>query len=101
MNSLDISFSSSIESFLERRDFDSAYRVACLGATQSDWRKIGMCALEDCKFLVAKKAFIRIKEVKYFDIIRQMEKSKDKSEYELLWGEVNAFAGRYYEVNIL
>jgi intraflagellar transport protein 122 len=101
MNSLDISFSSSIESFLERRDFDSAYRVACLGATQSDWRKIGMCALEDSKFLVAKKAFIRIKEVKYFDIIRQMEKSKDKSEYELLWGEVNAFAGRYYEVNLI
>jgi intraflagellar transport protein 122 len=86
---------------LERRDLDSAYRVACLGATQSDWRKIGMHALEDCKLTVAKKAFIRIKEDKYFEIIHHMEKSKDKSEYEIMWGQVNALAGRYSEVNDL
>lgn len=100
MTSLDISLSSSIGSFLERHDFDSAYRVACLGATQSDWRKIAMNALEDCKFSVAKNSFIRIKEGKYFEIIRLLEKSKDKSENEILWGEVNALAGRYTEVSI-
>ena len=98
MLSLDISLSSAIESFMDRKDFDSAYRIACLGATQSDWRKLGMVALENLKFGVAKKAFIMIKEDRFFELIRQMEKSKDEVECEVIWGEVNALAGRYNEV---
>ena len=45
---------------------------------------------------------IRIREMKYSDILRQMEKVDIHSkEAQILWAEANAMAGKYKEVLIL
>ena len=100
MSTVDVPQSSSMDRYIERRDFDSAYRVACLGATQGDWKRLAMDALEHSSLIVAKKSFTRIKDLKFFEIIRQMERVKDKGDTELIWAEALALAGRYHEVRL-
>jgi intraflagellar transport protein 122 len=34
--------------YLEKRDYDSAYKVACLGVTEADWRQLALEALQVC-----------------------------------------------------
>ncbi len=101
MTTLDIPQSSTMEQFIERKDFDAAYQVACLGVTQTDWRKLAMASLENYALPTAKKAFTRVQDLKFFDIIRGLEKAQAAGKSEemgLLWAEANALNGCYDEV---
>lgn len=53
----------------------NAYQIACLNITDSDWKILAREALKHFNFLIAKKAFARIKELKYLDLITQYEVS--------------------------
>lgn len=55
--------------YIERKDFDAAYQVACLGVTDQDWRELAMKALQTLNIEVAKKGFIRIRDAKYLDFV--------------------------------
>lgn len=46
-----------------------AYKVACLGVTDSDWRSLGIAALQSMKLDIARKAFIRIRDMKYIELL--------------------------------
>jgi hypothetical protein len=46
-----------------------AYKVACLGVTDSDWRSLGIAALQAMKLDIARKAFIRIRDMKYIELL--------------------------------
>lgn len=52
-----------------------AYRVACLGVTDGDWEVLAHEALEGLDFDTAKKAFIRIKDLRYLELIHSIEVS--------------------------
>lgn len=41
--------------YLERRMFQEAYQIACLGVTDNDWRDLATEALEGLDFHTAKK----------------------------------------------
>lgn len=41
--------------YLDRKMFQEAYQIACLGVTDADWRELAMEALEGLKFEIAKK----------------------------------------------
>lgn len=104
MTTLDIPQSGTMERFIDRKEFDEAYRVACLGVTQSDWRKLAMAALENYSLSVAKKAFTRVQELKFFGIIRGMERAQatgKTDEMGLLWAEANAMNGNFDEVRFV
>ena len=50
-----------------------AYRVACLGVTDGDWEMLAHEALEGLDFDTAKKAFIRIRDLRYLELIHNIE----------------------------
>jgi hypothetical protein len=56
--------------------FRDAYKVACLGVTDGDWEALAHAALEGLDFQVARQAFIRIKDLKYLDLISEFQVSK-------------------------
>jgi hypothetical protein len=43
---IDVPQSSSMANYLEQGDIDSAYKVACLGVTEADWRTLALAALQ-------------------------------------------------------
>ncbi|CAE7873602.1 ift122, partial [Symbiodinium sp. KB8] len=55
--------------YIDARKWDKAYRVACLGITDTDWRLLGVSALKAMQLEVARKAFIRIRDVRYIELM--------------------------------
>lgn len=53
--------------------YRDAYRVACLGVTDGDWEMLAHEALEGLDFDTAKKAFIRIRDLRYLELIHNIE----------------------------
>lgn len=59
---------------LDSADFRGAYNIACLGATEADWRLLAMRALRANSIVIAKNAFARLKESKFLSLIEMMER---------------------------
>lgn len=64
-----------IQSVLILSLYRDAYKVACLGVTDGDWEVLAHEALEGLDFDTAKKAFIRIKDLRYLELIHSIEVS--------------------------
>jgi len=45
-----------------------AYKIACIGVTEQDWRALGIEALLDKNFYLSRKAFVRIRDLKFIDL---------------------------------
>jgi intraflagellar transport protein 122 len=76
-----------------------AYKLACLGVTEQDWRALGVEALQQKNWRYAKKAFCRIRDLKFIDLTvlaEQMDKMKSLDD---LWlkGEILALQGKHKE----
>lgn len=50
-----------------------AYAVACLGVTDADWKSLAYASLEGMDFDIARKAFIRLKDLHYLELIENLE----------------------------
>ena len=50
-----------------------AQSIACLGVTTGDWETLAHSALEALDVDTAKKAFVRVRDLKYLDVISNME----------------------------
>jgi len=62
------------------KDFSMSYKLACLGVTEQDWRALGIEALISKDFKFAKKAFCRIRDLKFIDLSElseQMDRIKN------------------------
>jgi intraflagellar transport protein 122 len=53
--------------------FRNAYQVACLGVTDGDWEALAHDALEGLSLEVAKRSFVRIKDLRYLELIHSIE----------------------------
>ena len=76
-----------------------AYKIACIGVTEQDWRALGIEALLDKNFALAKKSFVRIRDLKFIDLCEladQMNKMKTLNEHWLI-GEILAYQSKYKE----
>ena len=92
MNTIDVPQSSTFFRFLDKKDFAMAYKLACLGVTEQDWRALGVDALQQKSFRYAKKAFCRIRDLKFIDLCEmaeQMDKMKNLQD-NWLQGEILA-----------
>lgn len=52
---MDVSQSSTLVKFIEKKDFKMAYKLACLGVTDNDIRMLGTEALQNNDFEIAEK----------------------------------------------
>ena len=53
--------------------FRDAFRVACLGVTDSDWEALAHEAMEGLDFDTAKKALIRIRDLRFLELLHNIE----------------------------
>ena len=111
MSTLDVPHSHALHRYVERREFQKAYDIACLGVTESDWRMLGMHAMSHVALDIARKAFIRIREVKLVELLNRVEMDRKVSgggagaaagaapteDDALVLGDILAFQGKYHE----
>lgn len=97
MHTVDVPHSHSLLRFLERRDFDAAYRIACLGVTDADWRLLGIQALAALKLGVARRAFIRLRDVRFLELLARIdvERRDPTAHDDVFVAEVYAYEGRF------
>ncbi|PHJ18711.1 wd g-beta repeat-containing protein [Cystoisospora suis] len=67
-----VPLSASMHPYLKQSDFRAAYRVACLGVTNSDWLSLALCALVNLDFDLSTKAFTRLKDLRGIRLIQQV-----------------------------
>ncbi|MED6266259.1 hypothetical protein CHARACLAT_000298, partial [Characodon lateralis] len=99
MSAVEVPQSAPMYQYLEKKMFKEAYQIACLGVTDSDWRDLATEALEGLDFETAKKAFIRIRDLRYLELISSIEerKKRGESDNELFLADVYAFQGKFRE----
>lgn len=93
VHTTDVPQSDSMRRYIKRKEFFSAYKVACLGVTDTDWRDLAMSALQSLELEVAKKAFFRLQDAKYLHFIGEIA-AKNSTCQEIL-PEILAFQVRH------
>merc|ERR1711991_845794 len=77
--------------------------VACLGVTENDWRLLGTEALEKMKLKIARKAFVRVKDMRYIELLNHIEQTRKgairdgNKDDNVFLGRILAYQGRYAE----
>ncbi|KAH9582225.1 WD40 repeat [Trypanosoma melophagium] len=104
IDTVDVPHSHALYRYVEKKDFESAYSIACLGVTEGDWKMLGIHAMTQLKLDIARKAFIHIREIKFVELLNRLElqqrqnasKNKDGNE-GILMGTILAFQGKYQD----
>mmetsp|Transcript_40077 Transcript_40077/g.89958 ORF Transcript_40077/g.89958 Transcript_40077/m.89958 type:complete len:1284 (-) Transcript_40077:23-3874(-) len=103
MQTIDVPQSASLYRYIEKKDFETAFKVACLGVTEGDWRLLALDALQSLRFDIARKAFIRVRDMRYIDLLNRItqqygnKSSLTPEEEKLITAQVLAFQGKYSE----
>ena len=103
MQTIDVPQSASLYRYLEIKDYDKAYNVACLGVTESDWRELALAALQSLNFTIARQAFIRIRDVRYIELLNKIEVTRSNpkishiNDESLFYADILAFQGQFNE----
>ena len=103
MQTIDVPQSASLYRYLELRDFPRAYQVACLGVTDTDWRELAVAALQQLHFSIARQAFIRIRDVRYIELLNKLQINRRNPALQHLHDEamftadILAFQGHFAE----
>lgn len=77
---VDVPQGQNLQKALDQGDMYAAHTVACLGATEAEWKILAMRALRANCIPVAKASFARIKEIKYLTLIEAIERGHSTSE---------------------
>ncbi|KAM6413714.1 intraflagellar transport protein 122 homolog [Rhynochetos jubatus] len=99
MSAVEVPQSAPMYQYLERKMFKEAYQIACLGVTDTDWRELAMEALEGLEIETAKKAFTRVRDLRYLELISSIEERKKHGENnnELFLADIYAYQGKFHE----
>ncbi|KAH6577809.1 hypothetical protein BASA50_009124 [Batrachochytrium salamandrivorans] len=99
MSIINIPQTAAMDNYIENGEWVCAYRAACLGASEADWRRLALEALEKLQLEVSKQAFIHIRDFRFLEVIRAIEKLKLEGckESDVFSGQVSAYAGKYHE----
>jgi len=105
MQTIDVPQSASLYRYLDIKDWDMAYKVACLGVTESDWRLLAITTLRAMQLSFARKAFIRVRDMRYIDLINSIEQARRRGGGgddrpggdSVFLAEIMAYEGKYQE----
>jgi intraflagellar transport protein 122 len=106
---IDVPQSAPLYRYLEQNEFAKAYQVSCLGVTEADWRLLAWESLKAMNFAIARKAFIRVRDVRFIELVNALEQRKkqqlphdDTVESEtarkvkaMLQAEIMAYQGKF------
>ncbi|BES91638.1 Intraflagellar transport 122 homolog (Chlamydomonas) [Nesidiocoris tenuis] len=103
MSTIDVPLSAPMYQYLDKKLFREAYEIACLGVTDSDWKSLAHSALDSLNFEIARKAFSRIKEFTYLELIFDIQERREQGDRErdLLLAEVLSYRGKFKEAGRL
>lgn len=76
VQTVDVPQSAPLYRYLEQNEFAKAYEVSCLGVTEADWRLLAWEALKSMSFEIARKAFIRVRDVRFIELVSALEQRK-------------------------
>ena len=79
MTTIEVPLSSQMYQYLDKGNLSLGYRVACLGVTEGDWEALGRQALEALDFVTARKAYVRLKDLKHLEFVAELEEKKKQS----------------------
>ncbi|XP_049859178.1 intraflagellar transport protein 122 homolog [Schistocerca gregaria] len=99
MSTVEVPLSAPMYQYLEKKLYYEAYHVACLGVTDTDWEALGHAALEGLDLDVAKHAFVRKKDLKYLELISDIQERlrKGEKDKEIFIADILAFRGKFKE----
>ena len=98
MQTIDVPQSMSMWNYVKVNNFDMAHSVACLGVTEKDWSDLGFAALFGMNLAIARKAFIRVRDLKYLELIDKCEEGvKNGDPSEMYLAEALAYQGKFHE----
>lgn len=94
---MQIPLSASMYQYIEIGKFEEAYAVACLGVAENDWHALGTAALEKLELKVAHSAFARMKNLRYIEIVSEVEDKLKSGEWgrEACMATAAAAMGRF------
>ncbi|MCP9265899.1 hypothetical protein DINM_021310 [Dirofilaria immitis] len=102
MIAMEVPLSNQLYQYLEQKMYKEAYDLASLGVTEGDWDVLGHDALHNFQLDIAQKAFHRIKDARYLQLISEIKDMiKRDAKKELVLGCIKAYEGRYREAAIL
>ncbi|OAE20578.1 hypothetical protein AXG93_3873s1360 [Marchantia polymorpha subsp. ruderalis] len=96
MQTIEVPQSTSMRHYVQKKQYEDAYRVACLGVTELDWRMLATKALIGQAWEVARAGFIRIRDVRFLELIHKLQKL-NQSQMPCLDAIVLAYQGKYDE----
>lgn len=98
INVMDVSHSSSIMKYVEKKNFAEAYRIGCLGATSEEWLFLGFEALTNFDLVVAVNCFKKFGDIRYINLVFKIENDiKEKINKDVIVGEILSYQGKYNE----
>ncbi len=70
-----------------------AFKLACLGITDSDFQLLGQESLSHGHFHIAKKCFLKIQDLNYLDLTNKYEQEHKQGQLQLtyLQAELQAY----------
>ncbi|OQR94940.1 Intraflagellar Transport Protein, partial [Achlya hypogyna] len=107
VQAIDVPQSAPLYRYVEQGEFDLAYAVACLGVTESDWRFLAWEALKHMTFDIARKGFVRVRDIRYIELVNSLEATRkaqeaahptpevDKKNRMLMQAEILAYQGKF------
>jgi intraflagellar transport protein 122 len=90
MANLDVPQGLNIQRALEVDDVKMAYKIACLGATEADWKLLAMRALRSNHLAIAKTAFARLKDTKFLSLVDNIQRNNSNNNSGSISGQVKA-----------
>ena len=80
-------------------NFDEAYKLACMGIPENDWRRLAMDALSAVNLNVSRKCFVRLRELKFINLVQGLElaKKEERQNDNVSLGDICALLGKYAE----
>ncbi|XP_022909973.2 intraflagellar transport protein 122 homolog [Onthophagus taurus] len=99
MNTFEMPLGAPMYQYIDKKMFQDAYKVACLGVTDGDWEELGHAALENLDFEVARLAFIKLMDFNYLELIRDLQDRQKKGDNnkECMVADIYAYRGKFKE----
>eukprot|EP00286_Rhodomonas_abbreviata_P000017 CAMPEP_0181288064 /NCGR_PEP_ID=MMETSP1101-20121128/127_1 /TAXON_ID=46948 /ORGANISM="Rhodomonas abbreviata, Strain Caron Lab Isolate" /LENGTH=773 /DNA_ID=CAMNT_0023392149 /DNA_START=76 /DNA_END=2394 /DNA_ORIENTATION=+ len=99
MNTVNVPQSAAMYRYLEKKQFVDAYKVATMGVTDTDWHTLAIQALMAMELEVAVKSFIRVRDIRYIDLITRIKQSRKLPGHDdqVFLGEALALRGLFGE----